>query len=84
MIEIPTQNVEAFILDLAAKHGVRYVKGPYDDLADTLTRLSDDEVVMDDVERLLIALARAEVVTTRETLSLQLAYLREKKGGVAK
>ena len=78
MMEIPTQNVAAFILDLAARHGVRYEKGPYDDLAEVITRLSDDEVVLDDVDRLLMALARAKVLTVRETIALQMNYHREK------
>lgn len=85
MMKIPTQNVAAYILDLAARHGVRYEKGPDDDLAVALiTRLSVEEVAMDDVENLLLALARAKVVSTRELLSLQYAYLQEKNGGIAK
>ena len=81
MIEIPAQNVEAFILELAATHGVRYVRGPYDDLAIALiTRLDDVEAVMDDIENLLLALARAKVISTREMISLHFAYFREKFG----
>ena len=78
MIDIPTKNVEAFILDLAATHGVRYVKGPYDDLADTITRLSDDEVVIDGTEQLIIALKRAGVITGPEMVALLGAYFDER------
>lgn len=80
-MEIPTQNVAAYILDLADRHGVRYEKGPDDDLAVALiTRLSVEEVAMDDIENLLLALARAKVVTTQEMMSLLGAYLDEKMG----
>lgn len=82
MIEIPTKNVEAFILDLAAKHGVRYVKGPLDDLADTITRLSDDEVEIDGTEQLIIALKRARVITGSEMVAMLGAYLDQKKGAI--
>lgn len=81
MIDIPTQNVEAFIFVLAATHGDRYVKGPYDDLADTITRLSGDEFVLDEIERLVIALERAGVIASDDVVPLHHAYLTEKFGG---
>jgi hypothetical protein len=75
---IPTSGVEHYITGLARQHGVSYVKTPDDALANIITSLADDDVEMDDVELLLIALERAGVVPSNAVVPLHINYLREK------
>lgn len=75
---IPVKGVSEFIVDLATSHGVNYTKTSYDELAETITNLSDDDVEMDDVELLLIALERAGVIGSEYVVPLHVNYLREK------
>lgn len=63
---------------LTADADFLYVETPADRLADTITQLSDDEVHLDEVERLLIALERAGVVASENVMPLHINYLREK------
>ena len=77
-MDVPTTGLDAFITDLAKKHDVKYVKTSTDTLADTITNLSDDDVAMDRVECLLIALERAGVVDGESVVPLHINYLREK------
>ena len=79
-MEFPTTGVAEFVRDLAGRHGVVYVEAPYDGLAEVITRLSGDEVDLDEVELLLFALQRAGVITTKDVVELQLNYLRERDG----
>lgn len=81
MIEIPKTGLRQFIRDLAERHGVRYARTHVDELAETFTRLSGDDVTPDEVEMLAIALKRAGVITGREMGALLAAYLREEKNG---
>lgn len=50
-----------------------------DALALHISRHSGDDVVPDDIERLLIALQRAGHLTSRDVMRLQASYLRETK-----
>jgi len=75
---IPISGLASYIVGLAQRHGVTYIKTPYDELAEVITRLADDEVEMDDVELLLIALERAGVVASEYVVPLHINYLREK------
>ena len=79
-IDVPTSALAEFIADLARKHGVRYVRTGVDDLADVITRLSDDVVVPDDTENLIVALRRAHVIDSSTMVSLLGNYLDEIKG----
>ena len=74
----PVTDVGDYISGLAAIHGVSYVKTPYDELAEVITRLSDDDVVMDETELLLIALERAGAIPSEAVVPLHINYLREK------
>ena len=73
----PVSGLRDYILGLASAHGVAYVKTPVDKLADTITRLSDDEVHLDEIERLLIELRRAGVVSRAQMIELLGNYLDE-------
>ena len=75
---LPVSGLRDYILELASAHGVVYVETPADKLADTITRLSDDEVHLDEIERLLIALERVGVVASNSVVPLHINYLREK------
>lgn len=77
--DIPTTGLVEFIADLARKHGVSYVRTGVDDLADAITRLSDDEVVPDDTENLIVSLKRANVIDSLTMVSILGNYLDEKR-----
>ena len=75
--EAPT--AEQQIRDLARRHGVVFVRTPLDDWADQVSRLSDAEVELDDVENLVVALGRAKVVDGKELTLLHSRYLDERE-----
>ncbi len=65
------------IISLARQHGVNYTPTATDAWAQDVTRLADDDVVLDDIELLLIALQRTGHLSRPEALRLQVDYLRE-------
>ncbi len=65
------------IRELARQHHVRYVGTQSDALAQHITRLAGDHVVLDEIEQTLVALQRAGHLTRRELVRLQASYLRE-------
>jgi len=69
----------ARIRNLARKHDVSYVRTKRDTLAHHITRLAGDDVELDEIEQLLIALQRAGHLTRIEAVRLQASYLREAK-----
>jgi hypothetical protein len=75
----PLQKTAAAILTLAKQHDVSYIPTAADAWGHNVTRLADDEVTLDEIELLLIALQRAGHLSRSEALSLQVNYLREAK-----
>jgi hypothetical protein len=69
--------VAARILKMAEEHHVAYVRTSRDTLAHDITRLAGDEVQLDEIEQLLIALQRSGHLSRAEMVQLQAAYLRE-------
>ena len=67
------------IRELARKHHVRYVRTGNDTLADHITRLAGDDVELDEIEYLLIALQRGGYLSRSELVRLQANYLNEAK-----
>ncbi len=65
------------IRDLAKRHDVRYHSTPVDRWAAQVTRLAGDDVDLDEIELLLIALQRAGRLSRPDALRLQVNYLRE-------
>lgn len=65
------------IISLAQQHGVSYTPTATDAWARDITRLADDDVVLDEIELLLIALQRTGHLSRSEALRLQVNYLRE-------
>ena len=76
--EVPTSGLADFVKNLAHSHGVRYVRSGIDDLADVITRLSDDEVVTDETEDLIVELKRSKVIDSSTMVSLLGNYLDER------
>jgi len=75
-----TQNsTAAYIRGLAAQHRVTYVQTSSDQLALDMTRLADDAIRPDEIERLLFGLQRAGHLSRRQLVHLQVQYLREAK-----
>jgi hypothetical protein len=78
--ETVTQNsTGAYIRGLAAQHHVTYVQTQSDVLAQHITRLADDAIQPDEIERMLFALHRAGHLDRRELVRLQVQYLRDAK-----
>jgi hypothetical protein len=67
------------IRDMAARHQVSYVPTQSDLLANHITRLSSDDVKLDEIECMLIALQRAGHITRDQLVQFQARYLREVK-----
>ncbi len=72
----PTAEI---IRKLAKRHGVAYAPGRNDELARHITRLAGDEVQLDPVEQLLIALQRSGHLSRMRAVRLQAQYLRDSK-----
>jgi len=72
------KNVVALrIRKMAEEHRVAYVHTSRDTFAHDITRLAGDDVQLDEVEQLLIALQRSGHLSRIEMVKLQAAYLRE-------
>jgi predicted LPLAT superfamily acyltransferase len=68
---------ETVIRNLARRHAVAYARTQNDALANHITRLAGDDVQLDEVEQLLIALQRGGHLSRVEAVRLQAKYLRE-------
>ena len=69
--------VAARIRKMAEEHHVAYVQTARDALARHITRLAGDDVQLDEIEQLLIALQRSGRLSRVEMVKLQADYLRE-------
>jgi hypothetical protein len=67
----------ARIRKMAEKYHVAYVRTARDALAHHITRLAGDDVQLDEIEQLLIALQRSGHLSRVEMVKLQATYLRE-------
>lgn len=77
MSERTESATAARIRKMARDHQVAYVRTQRDMLAHHVTRLAGDDVELDEIEQLLVALQRSGVLTRVEMVQLQAAYLRE-------
>ena len=71
-------TISCYVTAVAERAGVQYQRLPGDDLAAIISRLSDDDVVPDEIEDLIVALRRAEVIGGPEMVDLLSQYLNEK------
>jgi hypothetical protein len=67
------------IRKLAVTYHIHYRPTATDRLASQITRLAGDEVAFDEIEEMLVGLARAKKITRRQMTLLQARYLRESK-----
>jgi predicted LPLAT superfamily acyltransferase len=72
-------STAAIIRRMAEQHHVAYAQTEKDELARHMTRLAGDDVELDEVEQMLIALQRAGHLSRVELVRLQASYLREAK-----
>lgn len=75
-------DAAAAVSTMAWTHGITAAPAPIDAFADAAARLSDAEVTFDHIERLLLGLARANLVTDEQRFALHAAYLHQKADGV--
>jgi len=73
-------NVAALVRDLAHAHGVSSAANSLDAFAGAVSRLSDADVRPDETEDLLVALARAGIISSADSMALQAAHLRQTAG----
>jgi hypothetical protein len=77
---LTASSTAALIREMAARYKVSYVHTQSDLLANHITRLSSDNVELDEIECMLIALQRAGHITRDQLVHLQACYLREAAG----
>lgn len=75
-------NAMAAITTLARTHGITGEPDPIDAFADAASRLADAGVTFDQVERLLVKIARAGLLTDDRRFALHTLYLRQKGDAV--
>lgn len=76
--ETSKAEIQEYIAQLAMKNNVSFERGPLDALADFITYYSDDVVEQDDTDNLLVALARADIISGKEMNELMVLYLKAK------
>ncbi|UTD25593.1 hypothetical protein DB459_00390 [Bradyrhizobium sp. WD16] len=79
MEKLTAPSTAEHIRTLARTYHVSYSEGPNDLLAHHMSRLAGDMVELDEIERLLIGLQRANRITRVEMIQLQARYLHEAK-----
>jgi hypothetical protein len=77
MSEHAKSATAAGIRKMADERYVAYVRTERDMLAHHITRLAGDDVELDEIEQLLIALQRSGHLSRAEMIQLQANYLRE-------
>jgi hypothetical protein len=73
----PATYTASVIRRMAARNNVTASVSENDLFAHHATRLSGDDVVLDDVEQMVIALQRAGLLSRVQAVRLQARYLRE-------
>jgi hypothetical protein len=76
----PETGLKNYVLDLAKRHQITYVKTYADEWAESVTKLADDEVRTDNIENLVIALKKDRRISSAEIVQILANYLREKGG----
>lgn len=77
-LRIPEMNLRQFILSLAKRFKVTYVRTYSDDWARNVTRLAGDDVQTDEIEQLVIAMNKAHKVSDIDMVQMLARYMREK------
>jgi hypothetical protein len=79
MDTVISEGAAATVRALADRRHVRYAATALDAWAGQVTRLAGDDVQLDEIEQLLIALQRGGHLTRAQSLAIQVRYLREAK-----
>jgi len=77
-VDIPKSGIVDFVIDLARKNGIQYIRSGLDDLADVITRLAGDDIVTDETEDLIVELKRAQIIDDSTMISLLGNYFDER------
>ena len=80
--QMPTKNIQDFVIELAKYHNVSYDYNSMDQFADSVTSLAGDDVKHDHIEDLLVALKRAGKLSMQQVARLSVSFLRERHGRV--
>jgi hypothetical protein len=67
------------IQQLASQHGIVHHHSQLDEWGDTISRLSDSEVELDETQWLLVELNRAGILTGKDNTLLHAQYLQERE-----
>jgi hypothetical protein len=76
---IPQLTAKQTIHQLASQHGISHHHSPLDELGEAFSRLSDNEVELDETEWLLVELDRTNILTGLENTQLHAQYLRQRQ-----
>jgi hypothetical protein len=76
---LPTANVATFVADYARQRGIAYQRTYMDSWCEAVTRVSGDDVDSDVTCDLLVALARAKLITGAQMARLLTNHLRERQ-----
>jgi hypothetical protein len=74
---LPTQGVGAFIERFAHAHNVSGERTRLDDWTEAVSRAAGDDITLDRVERLLVAVKRLGLINGRQAARLLTNYMRE-------
>jgi hypothetical protein len=79
LADLPVVGVKDFIERFATARGVVYRRTYLDDLAETITRLSGDDIQLDPTEKLLVTLKRQGHLSGPQIMRLLANYLKERR-----
>ena len=75
---IPQLTTKQKIQQLANQHNITHHHSQQDEWGNTISRLSDSEVELDETQWLLIELGRAGILTGKDSTLLHAQYLKER------
>lgn len=81
--DLPVSNVANFVMAFAEINGVKATRTRLDLFAEAVTRLSGDEVKLDEVGQTLVALAERKLISGAEMTKLMHSHILERKRGQA-
>ncbi len=68
-------SVAEWVRAIARQHGIAFMAGSVDIFANAVSRLSDLDVHVDEIEQLLLALGRRGIITNQQRCALHGAYV---------
>jgi hypothetical protein len=76
----PQLTAQQTIKQLANQHSITHQHSQLDEWGKTISRLSDNEVELDEIQWLLVELNRAGILTGKDNAQLHFQYLQERDG----